>query len=285
LTNTARRGIFGSSDFLLLDANRGGWEKSPVATDWAKVFESGFAAPVSVVQRRVWRAAFGSEYPEGVDPFSFVSRTELVRFSAELMVEGMGHLVDVGCGRGGPGLWVAAHTGARLTGVDIAASALAAAGERARSLGLAARAEFMRGSFESMPLDSGSVDAVMSVDALLFAPDKQAAVAELGRVLRHGGRLVFTSWDYHSQPANRPPQVADHRPLLVAAGFLVQDYDETQGWFERHARVDAGLLAAAEELAAESGEDVGAVRTNIEEMHANLATMLRRVFVVARKMQ
>jgi hypothetical protein len=70
---------------------------------------------------------------------------------------------------------------------------------------------------------------------------------------------------------------------LVAAGFLVQTYDETEGWFERHSRVDAGLLAAVEELAAESGEDVGAVRANIEEMHANLATMLRRVFVVAQK--
>ena len=249
--------------------------------DWAKVFETGFAAPGSAVQQRVWRAAFGSEYPEGVEPFSYVSRTELARFSAEVMVEGTGHLVDVGCGRGGPGLWVAAQTGARLTGVDIAASALAAAKQRARSLGLAARAEFVRGTFESMPLDGGSVDAVMSVDALLFAPDKQAALAELGRVLRHGGRLAFTSWDYKSEPAGRPPQVDDHRPLLVAAGFLVQAYDEAECWHERHARVDAGLLAAVEELAAESGEDVEAVRANIEEMHANLATMLRRVFVVA----
>ena len=251
--------------------------------DWAKIFEVGFAAPASEVQQRVWRAVFGSEYPEGVEPFSFVSRTELARFSAEVMVDRKGHLVDVGCGRGGPGLWVAANTGARLTGVDIAASAVAAAEQRARSLGLAARAEFVRGTFESMPLDDGSVDAVMSVDALLFAPDKRAALAELGRVLRHGGRLVFTSWDYQSQPAGRPPQVDDHRPLLVAAGFLVRAYDETEGWYERHARLDAGLLAAAEELAAESGEGVEAVRANIEEMHANLATMLRRVFVVAQK--
>ena len=128
-------------------------------------------------------------------------------------------LVDVRCGRGAAGLWVAAHTSARLTGVDIAASALAAAGRRARSLGLAGRAEFVLGSFESVPQDNGSVDAAMSIDALLFAPDKQAALVEFGRVLRHGGRLVFTSWDYHSQPVGRPPQVADHRPLLVAAGF------------------------------------------------------------------
>lgn len=254
-----------------------------MTTDWTKVFEAAFAAPVSAVQQRVWREAFGSEYPEGVEPHSLVSRTELARFSADVMVDRTGHLVDVGCARGGPGLWVAAHTGARLTGVDIAASALAAAEQRAWSLGLAARAEFMLGSFESVPLNSGSVDAVMSVDALLFAPDKQAALEELGRVLRHGGRLVFTSWDYHSQPVGRPPQVDDHRPLLAAAGFLVQAYDETEEWFGRQSRLDAGLLAAAEELAAESGEDVEAVRADIEAMHATVATMLRRVFVVAQK--
>lgn len=198
-------------------------------------------------------------------------------------MQGTGHLVDVGCGRGGPGLWVAAQTGARLTGVDIAASAVAAAVQRARSLGLAARSEFVLGTFESMPLDSGSVDAVMSIDALLFAPDKQAALGELARVLRQHGRLVFTSWDYKSQPAGRPPQVDDHRPLLVATGFLVQAYDETEHWYERHARVDAGLLAAVDELAAESVEDVETVRADIDEMHTNLATMLRRVFVVAEK--
>jgi len=123
----------------------------------------------------------------------------------------------------------------------------------------------------------------MSIDALLFAPDKQAALGELARVLRQHGRLVFTSWDYKSQPAGRPPQVDDHRPLLVATGFLVQAYDETEHWYERHARVDAGLLAAVDELAAESVEDVETVRADIDEMHTNLATMLRRVFVVAEK--
>lgn len=254
-----------------------------MTTNWVEVFEATFAAPVSAVQQRVWREAFGPEYPEGIEPFSLVSHSELARFSAEVMVDGDGHLVDVGCGRGGPGLWVAANTGARLTGVDIAATAVAAAEQRARALGLAARATFSLGSFESLPFESGSIDAVMSVDALLFAPNKQAALAELGRVLRDGGRLVFTSWDYHSQPVGRPPQVDDHRPMLVAAGFLVQTYDETEGWFERQSRIDAGLLAAAEELAAESGDDVDAVRTEIEAMHATLATMLRRVFVVAQK--
>lgn len=180
-------------------------------------------------------------------------------------------------------MWVAAHTGARLTGFDIAASALTAAEERADSLGLSAQAKYLLGSFDSLPLETGVVNAIMSVDALLFTPDKSAAMAEMARVLRQGGRLVFTTWDYRSQPVGRPPQVNDHRPLLEAAGFDVKAYDETEDWFGRQSRTAAGLLAAAEELSVESGTDVAAVRPGLNEMVATFATTLRRVFVVAQR--
>lgn len=70
----------------------------------------------------------------------------------------------------------------------------------------------------------------MSVDALLFAPDKPRACAEFARILVPGGRLVVTTWDFDGQPVNRPPQVADHRPLLESAGFDVLSYEETPDW-------------------------------------------------------
>jgi len=254
-----------------------------MANDWAQIFDEGFSSPASAVTQRVWKEVYGAEYPNGVEPYSHVTRSELARFCVDVAVDDKAHLVDIGCGRGGPGLWVAAHTGARLTGVDIAASALKASEHRARSLGLADRSRYLLGSFDGLPLKSNSADAVMSVDALLFAPDKRAAVAEMARVLRQHGRLVFTSWDYHSQPVGRPPQVEDHRPLLQAAGFDVKAYDETDDWFGRQSRTAARLLAAAEELAAESGADVAIVRNGLQEMVATFATMLRRVFVVAEK--
>jgi hypothetical protein len=73
----------------------------------------------------------------------------------------------------------------------------------------------------------------MSVDALLFAPDKMAGLLELKRIARRSARLVFTSWDYDRQPAGRPPQVDDRRPLLEAAGFDVIAYEETDEWRRR----------------------------------------------------
>jgi SAM-dependent methyltransferase len=248
-------------------------------TDWRSIFEATYAAPASAVQERIWRAAFGDEYPEGVDPYSYVTASELDRFAADLNVGPGETLVDLGCGRGGAGLWVASATGATLVGIDIAEAALVAARERATRLGV--RATFARGEFEATGVPDGDADAVMSVDALLFTPDKAAAMRELRRILRPGGRLCLTSWDYHSQPAGRPPQVADHRPVVVDAGFRVIAYDDAERWREYAEATSAGLLAAVEELAAESGTPVEEERAGLVEMIATYAAMTRRFFLVA----
>jgi SAM-dependent methyltransferase len=244
-------------------------------------FASVFSQPPSAVQARIWASVLGDEYPAEVQPYSYVTRSELARYVDVLQVGDGATLVDVGCGHGGPGLWVCAATGANLVGVDISEPALAASAERARGLGLGDRATYRLGNFAELPLADGEADAVMSIDSLVFAPDKAAAAAELARVLRPGGRLAFTTWDYSSQPPNRPPQVADHRPVLTEAGFDVVEYTETEGWREGQAAIDSGLLASVDELAAESGEDPAAVAASVAEMHRTMDHMLRRVFVVA----
>jgi SAM-dependent methyltransferase len=243
------------------------------------VFESTYRAPPSRVQERVWRSVLGGEYPEGLDPYSYISRTELARFAHETRVRPGDVLVDLGCGRGGAGLWVASATGARLVGIDIAEAALEAARERASRLGV--DASFRRGTFESTGLTTASADALMSVDAFLFTPDKAAAMVELRRVLRPGARLVLTSWDYHAQPVGRPPQVPDHRPVAEAAGFEILAYEDTEHWRTRVWDTGVGLLDAAEELAVEEGTPVEEVRANVQQMLATYDSMTRRFLLVA----
>ena len=87
-----------------------------VTDDWRAVFEATYSSAASPTQERIWRAVFGDAYPDGVDPYSFVSRMELTRFAGEVQVGPGNALVDVGCGRGGAGLWVSAATGAELIG-------------------------------------------------------------------------------------------------------------------------------------------------------------------------
>jgi SAM-dependent methyltransferase len=139
------------------------------------------------------------------------------------------------------------------------------------------------GSFESLPLGDCEAAAIVSIDALLFTPDKGAAVKELARALRPGGRLVLTTWDYHRQPVGRPPQVSDHRPLLAEVGLQVLAYDETPDW-ERHARETGRLLLErVSDIAAESGESVEVVRADLAEMTATVDCMIRRILIVAER--
>ena len=236
------------------------------------------------VEERVWRGVYGDEYPVGLDPYSYISMSELRRFAVEARIFEGDTLADIGCGQGGPGLWVAAETNASLIGIDISEVALEGARERARRMGRA-NADFRRGSFEATSLDAASVDAVMSVDAFLFAPDKKAAAAEIFRILRPGGRLVMTTWDYHRQPDDRPRQVADHRPLFRAAGLNILSYDDTVSWRERQDAVADGLLANAQECADAAGVDVDELRARLQAMRAMTSYMIRRVLIVCERAQ
>lgn len=252
-------------------------------TSWTEVFTSVFEAPASAVQARIWAETYGEDYPAELDPYSFTTWSELRRIADALRLARGDLLIDIGCGRGGPGLWVASVTGASLLGVDISPTALEAARGRAVALGLGNSATYAEGSFDAIPADSASAQGVLSIDALLFAPDKQAAISDIARVLEPGGRLVATTWDYHTQPVNRPPQVEDHRPLLIEAGFRVDSYDETPQWLENHRTLDSLMLDSVDELAEESGEDPAEVRADIQEMSATVDAMLRRVLIVAEK--
>jgi SAM-dependent methyltransferase len=261
------------------------WHATTVTgeTSWTEIFTAVFEAPASAVQARIWTQVYGDDYPAELEPYSFTTRSELRRIVDELALSRGDLMVDLGCGRGGPGLWVAASAGASVLGVDISPTALEAARQRAVALGLGDLTTYVEGSFGAIPADTGSARGVLSIDALLFAPDKGAALREIARVLAPGGRFVATTWDYRTQPVNRPPQVDDHRPLLIEAGFRVLGYDETPRWLENHRELDSLMLDAVDELAEEGGEDPEEVRAGIQEMAATVEAMLRRVLIVAEK--
>lgn len=80
---------------------------------------------------------------------------------------------------------------------------------------------------------------------------------------------------------NRPPQVADHRPLLEAAGFDVLAYEETPDWRARQRRTMELSLERLEELAAESGDDPSRLQASLEQTLRNQDLMTRRVLMIA----
>jgi 2-polyprenyl-3-methyl-5-hydroxy-6-metoxy-1,4-benzoquinol methylase len=79
------------------------------------------------------RQALGAEYPEGIDVTGGCTRGTLERALAGLRLRPGSLLVDLGCGRGGPGRWLARASGARVLGIDVSQVAVGAAAEAARA--------------------------------------------------------------------------------------------------------------------------------------------------------
>jgi SAM-dependent methyltransferase len=243
----------------------------------------------SATSRQARRDVYGEEYPEDARPRSFITRSELRRMARELSVGPGQTFVDLGCGWGGPALWLARETGAGVVGIDLSGVGIARARESAEALGLVDHARFEVGDLTATGLPAGSFDGATSVDVLWSVPDKPAALHEIARILRPGARFVFTNWDWDLSPPGYPPPLDDHRPLLVKAGFEVEAYDVQadaeclrRAYWER-------MVAAEQDLLREIGEEQ--TRKAMAMGKATLGLLdgvdylshSRRIFVVARR--
>lgn len=100
-------------------------------------------------------------------------------------------VLDVGCGTGNAAL-LAAAAGAHVTAMDPSPRLLDVARESANQQGLTLTC--VPGEAAALPAPDKSSDCVLSNFALIFAPDPDAAVAEIARVLDDEGRALFTAW-------------------------------------------------------------------------------------------
>lgn len=101
-------------------------------------------------------------------------------------------VVDVGSGGGFDSFVAAGQVGddGRVVGVDMTPEMLARARRAAGALGLA-NVEFRESLAESLPVEDGWADAVISNGVINLCADKQTVFAEIHRVLRPGGALQF----------------------------------------------------------------------------------------------
>jgi SAM-dependent methyltransferase len=143
------------------------------------------------VQRYGWDLAVHAYARHWHGPLAGV-QGELLALAAPAAGEAV---LDVACGTGVVSVAAARAVGptGRVLGVDLADRMVQAASQRADDLGLS-NATFERMDAEQLGLPDASVDLALCALGLMYLPDPDAALRELHRVLRPGGRAVLAVW-------------------------------------------------------------------------------------------
>lgn len=150
-----------------------------------------------------------------------------------LEAKGSAAVLDLGCGRG-EHLRMLAQTmpaNARLVGIDFRGEVL----EEARS---AVRGDprfvfLQHDANERLPFEDGEFDRVMSVNTLEAIPAKEEFAREAHRVLKPGGRLVCTHYDWESQLYDGPDKEVIRRIVQASAESKLSWMTTIDGWMGR----------------------------------------------------
>ena len=183
------------------------------------------------------RAVRVETYGEDLGQSSWLTAREWLEF-ADLLAIGPGsEVLEVGSGSGGPAVYLAAKRGCRVTGVDINEHGVRNAAALAQARGVADRVRFEAvDASRPLPFGDRSFDAVISNDAMCHIADRPAVLREWHRVLKPGGRALFTDAMVvtgvvsHEELATRssigfylflPPGV--NETMLREAGFTIRE--------------------------------------------------------------
>ncbi len=154
-----------------------------------RFFDSTYESFSDRVQAEVRRGAFG----EDIGQNSWLTAEELRRFLGQLGVGPGSHLLEIASGSGGPALYAARTLGCRVTGIEINAQGVARAREMAQAQQLESRARFLQADAgRGLDFPDGEFDAALCIDAINHFPSRAESLTEWHRVLKPGGRLLFT---------------------------------------------------------------------------------------------
>ena len=128
------------------------------------------------------------------------------------------HVLDIGCGIGGPDLVLCELGAAHVTGIDVDDALIERARNNAAAAGVAQRTAFMRVSPGPLDFPDESLDLVFSKDAILHVDDKATMFTEIFRILKPGGRFAASDWLCGEGSENTP----EWRAYAEQAAYTVE---------------------------------------------------------------
>jgi SAM-dependent methyltransferase len=175
-----------------------------------------------------------------VDHFHARGFPATVELADQLPVETHHHLLDIGCGLGGPARYFASRFSCRVTGIDITPAFVAAGNRLTALVGLQDRVTIEKGDGHHLPYPDSSFDGAYTQHVTMNVADRRRFFGEAYRVLKAGGFFAVT--EHGLGPVGKPhhpvPWSNDGtgsylmapsktRALLDAAGFENIRLDET----------------------------------------------------------
>jgi SAM-dependent methyltransferase len=132
-------------------------------------------------------------YGRDLGQTSWATPEEFEEIPAALNLTAASNVLDIGCGAGGCALRLAGSIDCHVTGIDRNAHGVRAAEQSARAQQLADRARFLVIDAGSpLPFADETFDAAYSNDAFCHIPHRHRLLLECRRVLKPGGRLLFS---------------------------------------------------------------------------------------------
>jgi ubiquinone/menaquinone biosynthesis C-methylase UbiE len=136
-------------------------------------------------------------------------------------------VLDVGCGIGVTAQAVARERSCQVTAVDRSDAMLERAKQRAAAAGVSYRIELQHADLDRLPFSSGSFDVVIAESVLSYVGDKEAAIAELVRVVKPGGRVGINETFWIADPP------AEQAAAAQALGVTLLTSEQWQALWEK----------------------------------------------------
>ena len=143
---------------------------------------------------RAWDGDEGEDWARDWEYYDRSTRDYQAALDQAAAIESGHRVLDIGCGNG-ESTRIAARAADRgsALGIDLSTKML----ERARALAAAegiSNANFVRGDAQVHPFESNVFDVAISRFGGMFFADRAAAMSNVARAIKHGGRIVMIGW-------------------------------------------------------------------------------------------
>jgi SAM-dependent methyltransferase len=153
------------------------------------LYDTSYDHYAAEVQQQVRRKTYG----EDIGQTGWMTTEEFGGFLQLLALDADSNVLEVGSGAGGCALFMARQTGCHVTGIDINEHCVRNVKALACKEHLEHRVRFERvDASQALPFATAEFDAVFSNDAVCHIPDRSSVLKEWYRVLKPGGRILFT---------------------------------------------------------------------------------------------